>query len=77
MTAKQIDHLVKMANQIARNLSAGRESEETARLTAEHLRKFWTRDMRKQLLALPADDTDPLSPDVRRAINDLKDSGEI
>ncbi len=76
MTGKQVDHLAKMANQIAANLGGGRDLDETARLTAEHLRKFWTRDMRKQLLALPVVDNDPLSPAARQALSDLMHSGE-
>jgi formate dehydrogenase subunit delta len=45
----QIDHLVKMANQIALNLAAGYDDAEAAQRTSEHLRRFWTPRMRRLL----------------------------
>lgn len=48
MAAKQIEQLVKMATQIALNLGAGRDDTAPQR-TAEHLSRFWTPDMRRQL----------------------------
>lgn len=50
MTARQIDHLVKMANQIALNLGAGHDNASAAR-TAQHVKRFWTPAMRQQLIA--------------------------
>ncbi len=49
MTAKQIDHLVKMAEQIALNLGAGRDDQAAAEHCAEHIQRFWTPAMRRQL----------------------------
>lgn len=49
MSPQQIDHLVKMANQIALNLGEQRNPELAAAKTAEHIGKFWTRDMVRQL----------------------------
>jgi formate dehydrogenase subunit delta len=46
---KQIEQLVKMANQIALNLGAGHDEAAAAR-TAQHLGRFWTPAMRRQLL---------------------------
>lgn len=48
--AQQIEHLVKMANEIALNLGAGRDDAAAARGTVNHLSRFWTPDMRRQLL---------------------------
>ncbi|MEH6635184.1 MAG: formate dehydrogenase subunit delta [Halioglobus sp.] len=50
MSAKQINQLVKMANQIALNMAAWGDAEAVARQTGEHIEKFWTRAMREQLL---------------------------
>ncbi len=47
--AAQIEHLVKMANQIALNLGAGYDDTEAAQRTSEHFRRFWTPQMRRQL----------------------------
>ena len=49
MTAKQIDHLVKMAEQIALNLGAGRDDRAAAERSADHILRFWTPAMRHQL----------------------------
>lgn len=46
--ASRTDQLVKMADQIARNLGAGRD-DAAAERTAQHLRRFWTPAMRRQL----------------------------
>jgi formate dehydrogenase subunit delta len=47
--ARQIDQLVKMANQIALNLGAGYDDTEAAERTSQHIRRFWTPQMRRQL----------------------------
>ncbi len=47
--SKQIDQLVKMANQIALNMAAWGSEEEVAKKTAEHLQRFWTPAMRQRL----------------------------
>lgn len=49
MSAKQIDHLVRMAEQIALNLGAGRDDRAAAERCAEHIQRFWTPAMRRQL----------------------------
>ena len=76
MTGKQVEHLVRMANQIAINLGAGRDVDATGRLTAEHLRKFWTRDMRAQLAVYARQSGDHLLPAVHRALSDDEELGE-
>lgn len=50
MSAHQIQQLVKMANQIALNLSGGRNEQQAAVKTGEHIIQFWTPAMRAQLL---------------------------
>ena len=47
--ARQLDHLVKMANQIALNLGAGHDDAAATR-TAQHISRFWTPAMRRQLI---------------------------
>lgn len=70
MTGKQIDHLVKMANQIAINLGAQRDPDEAARLIGEHLGKFWTGDMRRQLARHAQAHAEQLSGAVLKALAD-------
>ncbi len=49
MAVSQINRLVKMAEQIARNLGAGHDDDIAREKTADHLRRFWTPAMRRQL----------------------------
>ena len=46
---QQITQLVKMADQIALNLGAGHDHEAAARNTADHMRRYWTPAMCRQL----------------------------
>ena len=64
MSGQQIEHLVKMANQIALNFGEQRNLNEAARKTAEHLKKFWTPAMRRQLSKYAQTGGDALSPAV-------------
>jgi hypothetical protein len=49
MAANQIERLVKMADQIALNLGAGND-DGAAQRTADHISRFWTPQMRRQLI---------------------------
>lgn len=68
MPAQQIDHLVKMANQIALNFGANRNMELAARKTGEHLDKFWTPAMREQLHAYWMGGGEGIFPAVERLL---------
>ena len=68
MSAGQIDQLVKMANQIARNLAAWGDEVEVAAKTGEHIEKFWTRAMRQQLMDFWHAGGEGLSPAVCRVL---------
>lgn len=73
MAPKQLQQLIKMAEQIALNLGAGRDDAAAARRTAAHIRRFWTPAMRRQLVAF-CDDGGKVSPIVAAALaagNDL------
>lgn len=50
MPDAQLEHLVKMAHQIARNLAAEGDEDHVAQKAAEHIRKFWTPAMRNRLV---------------------------
>ena len=49
MAAGQINQLVRMAEQIALNLGAGDDEGIARAKTADHLRRFWTPAMRRQV----------------------------
>ena len=58
----QIRHLVRMANQIAHNMAVYGDGDTVAAKTAEHLEKFWTPAMRRQLQAFWQGGGEDLAP---------------
>lgn len=68
MSAREIQQLIRMANQIALNIGAGTEPGVAASKTAEHLRKFWTPAMREQLQDYCQAGGDGLEPVVSQAL---------
>ncbi len=66
--SSRIDQLVKMANQIALNCGERRDPETAAQKTAEHLQKFWTRDMLEQLAQHAASGGNDVSATVQTAL---------
>lgn len=45
-----VNKLVRMANQIAANLDHGKDPEKAIAGTVDHLKRFWTPEMRRQLV---------------------------
>jgi formate dehydrogenase subunit delta len=45
-----VDKLVRMANQIAANFEYGADEGKVAADVADHLRRFWTPEMRAQII---------------------------
>ena len=74
MSPGQINHLVKMANQIALNMAAWGDEEAVAALTGEHIEKFWTRAMREQLLDFWRAGGEDLCPVVCRALASMDET---
>ena len=66
--AQQIEHLVKMANQIALNVGGQDDVDALAKKTANHIQRFWTRDMQAQLRAYWQAGGEDLAPAVRRML---------
>ena len=66
--AQQIEHLVKMANQIALNVGAQDDVDALAEKTAKHIQRFWTRDMQAQLRDHWQAGGEDLAPAVRRML---------
>lgn len=70
-----LERLVYMANQIARNFDA--LGHETAfKATADHIASFWDPRMKAQIFAHMADDAEGFSPSSRAAIELLRDKGD-
>jgi formate dehydrogenase subunit delta len=77
MSAKQIDQLVKMANQIALNLGADRDELMAATRVGEHIVRFWTPAMREQLLEFWRKGGDGIAPAVVRFLETLETDSTV
>ncbi|MDI5984298.1 formate dehydrogenase subunit delta [Halomonas sp. M4R5S39] len=64
-------HLVRMANQIAANLSGGRREDEAVAGICHHLETFWARPMKRRLIACLEEENTELVPLARRAARQL------
>jgi hypothetical protein len=49
MSTSQFQHLLSMINQISSNNNYKKIDEETAEFVADHIKKFWTRAIKKYL----------------------------
>jgi formate dehydrogenase subunit delta len=68
---REIEQLIKMANQIADNLVF---QDDAAERTADHLRRFWAPSMRQQLLDYNVAGGAGLKPAARAAVQRLAES---
>ena len=69
MSENSIDHLVKMANQIAAGVPAT-STEAKVESTASHIEKFWTPLMKKQIREYIAKGGQGLTPVAAEALVD-------
>jgi formate dehydrogenase subunit delta len=65
---REIERLVKMANQIADNFSFHHDDGERI---ADHLQRFWAPAMRRQLIEYAAGGADGLKPAVQQALRHM------
>lgn len=63
-----IDHLVKMANEIGSFFVTANDEETAAKLIADHLKRFWDPRMRKQVIAHVSEGGEGLAPAVAKAV---------
>ncbi len=65
---QEVEHLVKMANQIADNFSF---HEDAVERISDHLRRFWAPSMQQKLISLDNSGGEGLKPAVREALKGL------
>lgn len=71
----QLKSSIRMLNQIAANQTHYADDEQAAAAVANHLKKFWARGMKQQIIAFAeADQGQELSPIALRAADLLKQS---
>lgn len=68
MTATELDHLIKMINQIADNIAIGDDEVATAPKVAEHILRFWARPMKQKIIRYADDDGGELNTTAKLAI---------
>ncbi|MFT7490601.1 MAG: formate dehydrogenase subunit delta [Pseudohongiellaceae bacterium] len=49
VSANELGHLIKMANQIAANIGLGVSEDETVERVVKHINSFWARPMREKI----------------------------
>ena len=62
------EHLIRMANDIAANLSPGKSEQKAVEAIAGHIKKFWAPPMRKNIITLMQKKKTSLSDNAQRAI---------
>lgn len=67
----EIEHLVKMVNQIAANLTAAGDEDAVATEVAAHLGKFWSPRMKQRIIAYWQEGGGDLTPVATKAIATL------
>ncbi|WP_041646015.1 formate dehydrogenase subunit delta [Marinobacter adhaerens] len=70
MSSDQTTHLVKMVNQISINAPT-QCREEAIQFVAQHLTKFWAREMKRQIKEYAISDGEALSPISLQAVKML------
>lgn len=71
MTVK-FDKLLRMAEQIAANVSISDDPEVVAEQVTGHLQRFWDPRMRQSFIDNAPDHADQMSPVVRRVVEKLR-----
>ncbi len=71
MSTSQIQHLISMINQISSNNNYKKTDEETAEFVANHVKNFWARSMKKEILQYAEKDGSELSNASRIALTQL------
>jgi len=51
MSTTELDHLIKMINQIADNIAIGEDDEARASKVVDHVKRFWAPSMRDMIIA--------------------------
>jgi formate dehydrogenase subunit delta len=70
MSATELQHLVKMINQISANIAtiASAENDELALQVADHLQRFWARSMKQKIISYADNDGAGLSIVSKQAV---------
>ncbi|AXS83673.1 MULTISPECIES: formate dehydrogenase subunit delta [Marinobacter] len=76
MSDQQLQNLIKMINQISINNLHHGDEDQAAEVVATHIKKFWARSMKQQIIAYAESDGLELSPVSRLAVKRLAEPQE-
>lgn len=68
----EIEHLVKMANQIAENFAFAGDADKQLAGVVDHITRFWAPSMKQHLFEFAEQGGEGLSDCVSRAVDQLK-----
>ena len=71
MAATELDHLIKMINQIADNIAIGDSEAVTGPKVADHINRFWARPMKEKIIDYAASDGKQLNDVAKIAVSQL------
>ena len=71
MNDVELNHLIKMLNQVTENLTQGDEDEVAAARVADHLKRFWAPGMKERIKSYAEDSGEELSPVARLAVAEI------
>ena len=67
----ELDHLIKMINQIADNIAIGDNDAVTAPKVADHISRFWARPMKEKIIEYASADGEQLNAVAKIAVLQL------
>ncbi len=65
----EVEHLIKMINQIADNVAIGESDDMTADKLVAHIKRFWARSMIEMIIKYAGSDGEKLQPVAKKAIS--------
>ncbi len=74
MKDTELQHLIKMANQISDNLSHNDNAEVAATRIADHMTRFWAPSMKAKIVSYAEEDGEELNEATRLAIQQIGES---
>jgi formate dehydrogenase subunit delta len=67
----ELDHLIKMINQIADNIAIGEDEVATAHKVCDHINRFWAPPMKVKIVAYASSDGERLNTVAKIAVTSL------
>lgn len=72
MSENELDHLIKMANQIASNIGIGSTEEYCVKKVVTHISAFWALPMRQKICANLDEYGEALNPIAKKALIEIQ-----